>query len=205
MRPRSRYLLAATAFLSACGGALAKAPCPLYGPLLPRPKNLLVDPGIQYAAYLLNDIFPQYIDNEPRIGPDRFSYSVQVFSGSEDYPLWQHHWTAPNLAAMNSSTTTGTRKIDGDTVYRIGSVTKIFTVLTFLATVGDGVMNDPITKYLPDIEKLARNTSTVPGIFKPDWDEITVGSLATQMSGLIRDCLCPILIITQGVLCGGHG
>lgn len=142
---------------------------------------------MQYAAYILNDIFPKYIDNDTSTGSERFSYSVQVFSGSEDYPLWAHHWTAPNLAQLN---TTGAKRVDGDTVYRIGSVTKIFTLLTFLATVGDGIMNDPITKYLPDIAELARNSSTASNIFTPDWEEITVGSLATQMSGLIRDCEC---------------
>lgn len=162
----------------------AKANCPLYGSQLPRPKNLLWEPGIQYAAYLLDDIFPQYIDNDNNTGSQRFSYSVEVFSGTEDLPLWQHHWTAPNLATLN---TTGVRKVDGNSVYRIGSVTKIFTVLAFLASVGDGVMNDPITKYLPELAELAEN-SIESAIFTPDWESITVGSLATQTSGLIRDC-----------------
>ncbi|KAK5656822.1 hypothetical protein OQA88_4370 [Cercophora sp. LCS_1] len=161
----------------------AKSNCPLYGPQLPRPKNLFWEPGIQYAAYILDDIFPQYIDNDNNTGSQRFSYSVEVFSGTEDLPLWQHHWTAPNLASLNS---TGVKKVDGNSVYRIGSVTKIFTVLGFLASVGDGVLNDPVTKYLPELAELAEN-SIESAIFAPDWESITVGSLATQTSGLIRD------------------
>lgn len=174
-------LLAAALVVSTAG---AKQNCPLYGTQFPKPRNLLQDAGVQYAARLLDDLFPKYIDNENTTGSDHFSYSVEVFSGSEDEPLWEHHWTAPNLRTMN---TTGTRKISGDTVYRIGSITKIYTMLTFLATVGDAVMNEPIAKYLPEIEELARNGSE-SDILTPDWEDITVGSLATQMSGLIRDC-----------------
>ncbi|KXX77020.1 Beta-lactamase-like protein 2 [Madurella mycetomatis] len=163
--------------------SIAKLNCPLYGPLLPRPTNLLQHPGIQAAASALDDVFPRYIDNDNSTGSDRFSYSVEVFAGSEDEPLWSHYWTAPNLVSFNS---TGVSKVDTNTVYRIGSVTKIFTILTFLATVGDGIWNDPITKHLPEIEEIARDASGGP-IYAPDWDSITIGSLASQTSGLIRD------------------
>ena len=165
----------------------AKANCPLYGPLFPRPTGLAQSPAIQIAAYNLNDIFPKYIDNDKSTGSDHFSYAVEVFSGSERNPLWSHYWTAPNLPEFNSS---GVKKVDTNTVFRIGSITKIFTVLTFLATVGDGIWNDPVTKYIPEFAEMASKT---PGgsMFVPDWDSITVGSLASQTSGLIRDCRFP--------------
>jgi hypothetical protein len=162
----------------------AKQNCPLYGPLLPRPTNLLNSPVIASVSQTLDNVFFQNIDNDTRTGSQYFSYAVEVFTGSEDLPLWSHYWTAPNLNTFNSS---GVTKVDTNTVFRIGSVTKIFTVLTFLATVGDGIWNDPITKHLPEIAETANNASTSP-IFTPDWESITIGSLASQMSGLIRDC-----------------
>lgn len=162
----------------------AKAPCPLYGPIFPKPTKLLSDPAVQYAATLLDGIFPQYIDNANSSGSERFSYSVEVFSATEDLPLYAHHWTATNLPLLNSS---GVTRVTGDSVYRIGSITKIFTILAFLATVGDSVMNDPVSKHLPEIAELAAQSSG-SAIWAPDWDSITVGSLATQTSGLIRDC-----------------
>ncbi|KAK0619543.1 beta-lactamase/transpeptidase-like protein [Immersiella caudata] len=161
----------------------AKFNCPLYGPIWPRPQNLLQDPGIWYAASILNDIFPQYIDNANNTGSEWFSYSVEVFTGSEDLPLWSHYWTAPSLATSNN---TGVKKITGDTVYRIGSISKIYTVLTFLASVGDGIWNDPITKYLPEIAEFAKEPIE-SNIYGTDWESITVGSLASQTSGLMRD------------------
>ncbi|KAK3326123.1 beta-lactamase/transpeptidase-like protein [Apodospora peruviana] len=161
----------------------AKANCPLYGPLLPRPTNLVQNEAFQIAARTLDGLFPKYIDNDNSTGSDKFSYSVEVFSGSETEALWSHYWTAPNLQSFNNS---GVKKVDTNTVFRIGSITKIFTVLTFLAAVGDGIWNDPVTKYIPEIAAMAKKT---PGgsMFVPDWESITVGSLASQTSGLIRD------------------
>ncbi|KAL2268950.1 hypothetical protein VTJ83DRAFT_3796 [Remersonia thermophila] len=162
----------------------ARANCPLYGPLLPLPKNLLLEPAIYGVAGALNDVFHNAIDNDTSTGSERFSYAVEVFSGSEDRPLWARYWTAPNLATLN---TTGVREIDGNTVFRIGSVTKIYTVLAFLATVGDGVWNDPVTKYVPELAEIAAKNMGRSPIYATDWESITVGSLASQTSGLIRD------------------
>ncbi|KAI1472219.1 beta-lactamase/transpeptidase-like protein [Daldinia caldariorum] len=165
-------------------GVHAKENCPLYGLGYPKPTNLLAQPGVQNAAEALDSVFAQYIDNSNTTGSDRFSYSVEVFSADADEPLWSHYWTATNLKTLNS---TGVKKVDGDTVYRLGSVTKIFTILTFLAEVGDTMWNEPITKYIPEIKAMVTDADTSHSISKPDWESITIGSLATQMSGLVRD------------------
>ncbi|KAK3308404.1 beta-lactamase/transpeptidase-like protein [Chaetomium strumarium] len=157
----------------------AKENCPLYGPLFPRPTNLIQDATIKAVASTLDNVFVEHIDNDTSTGSERYSYAVEVFTGSEDKPLWAHYWTAPSLKNFNS---TGVSKVDGNTVFRIGSVTKIFTVLTFLATVGDGIWNDPITKHLPEIEEISRNASGNP-ILTTDWESITVGSLANALLG----------------------
>lgn len=172
--------------------ALAKLNCPLYGLDYPTPTSLLSAPGVQAAAAALDTVFPQYIDNATgnlSIGAEHFSYSVEVFAASEDKPLWSHYWTAPNLRELNS---TGVSKVDGDTVYRLGSVTKVYTVLAFLAEVGDSSWNEPITKYVPELRAMADearvNGATSHSILTTDWDAITIGALASQMSGLTRDC-----------------
>ncbi|EGO61040.1 hypothetical protein NEUTE1DRAFT_120106 [Neurospora tetrasperma FGSC 2508] len=174
------FLLAGATHLAL---STAKQNCPLYGPLFPKPTNLLQNAAIQAAAKSLDEIFLKYIDHDNTTGADHFSYAVEVFSGSEDTPLWSHYWTAPNLEVFNS---TGVSKVDTNTVFRVGSITKIFTVLAFLATVGDRVWNDPVTKHLPELARLAEKT---PGgsMTVPDWEEVTLGSLASQTSGLIRD------------------
>ncbi|KAK3297101.1 beta-lactamase/transpeptidase-like protein [Chaetomium fimeti] len=171
-------LAALVAFVPLVPLSAARQNCPLYGPLLPRPTNLLQSPVIASVAQTLDDVFFKNIDNDTSTGSPYFSYAVEVFTGSEDLPLWSHYWTAPNLGSFNSS---GVTEVDTNTVFRIGSVTKIFTVLTFLATVGDGIWNDPITKHLPEIAEIAENASSSP-IFTPDWESITIDALLGELS-----------------------
>ena len=68
--------------------------------------------------------------------------------------------------------------LDGNTVFEIGSVTKVFTA-TLLADMverGEVSLNDPISKYLPKTVKTPMR----------DGKEITLFDLATQTSGLPR-------------------
>ncbi|KAK3501471.1 beta-lactamase/transpeptidase-like protein [Neurospora crassa] len=169
-----RFILFLLAGVTHLALSTAKQNCPLYGPLFPKPTNLLQNAAIQAAAKSLDEICLKYIDHDNTTGADHFSYAVEVFSGSEDTPLWSHYWTAPNLGVFNS---TGVSRVDTHTVFRIGSITKIFTVLAFLATVGDRVWNDPVTKYLPELARLVEKT---PGgsMMVPDWEEVTLESLA---------------------------
>ncbi|KAI0391753.1 beta-lactamase/transpeptidase-like protein [Xylariaceae sp. FL0594] len=183
----AKYLHTLATLVALQGTAsLAKPNCPLYGLGYPKPVNLLSYSGINTAASALDSVFGQYIDNANNTGSDRFSYSVEVFAADEERPLWSHYWTAKNLATMN---TTGVRMIDGNTVYRMGSLTKIFTMLTFLAEVGDSLWNEPIAKFIPEIAAMVEEGADVShSLTTPDWGSITIGSLASQISGLMRDC-----------------
>jgi len=76
--------------------------------------------------------------------------------------------------------------VDADTVYRIGSLTKIFTVYTFLAEAGDIHFNSPITNYVPELAALVQNNSA-NAINRVAWEDITVGELASHMAGIASD------------------
>jgi CubicO group peptidase (beta-lactamase class C family) len=82
------------------------------------------------------------------------------------------------------------KKVDGNIVYRLGSVTNVFTVLAFLAEAGDIDWNQPITKYIPELAKLddRSDSNDFDSVGETDWDDITIGALASQVSGLGRDC-----------------
>jgi CubicO group peptidase (beta-lactamase class C family) len=68
------------------------------------------------------------------------------------------------------------RPLDGDTVFEIGSVTKIFTALLLsdMAERGEVQLSDPVATYLP------------PGVRMPEQNgrSVTLVDLATQTSGL---------------------
>ena len=71
-----------------------------------------------------------------------------------------------------------TQTLDGDSVFEIGSVTKVFTgtLLSDMVERGEVNLNDPISKFLPKSVK----TPTING------KEITLLDLSTQTSGLPR-------------------
>jgi CubicO group peptidase (beta-lactamase class C family) len=66
--------------------------------------------------------------------------------------------------------------VDGDTIYEIGSITKVFTglLLADMARRGAVAMTDPVAKYLPADSKLPQRGGR----------SITLIDLATHMSGL---------------------
>jgi serine-type D-Ala-D-Ala carboxypeptidase/endopeptidase len=70
------------------------------------------------------------------------------------------------------------RPLDGDTLFEIGSITKVFTalLLTDMAQRGEVQLDDPIGKYLPPTVKLPER----------DGRQITLVDLATHTSGLPR-------------------
>lgn len=72
----------------------------------------------------------------------------------------------------------GARQVDGDTLFEIGSVTKVFTslLLTDMARRGEVALDDPVAKYLPAGTKVPERGGK----------QITLVDLATHTSGLPR-------------------
>jgi hypothetical protein len=139
------------------------------------------DPTIRAA---LDTIEANFNALEADNSTDTWSFSVEIFSGSSDVPLLSRHHSAKNLASLN---TTGVLKVDNHTVYRLGSLSKVHTILTMLIEIGDSRWNDPITKYVPELAEIAARSDRNP-IQTVDWDDVTIGALASQISGIARDC-----------------
>lgn len=99
------------------------------------------------------------------------SFSISVTSTSEE--LWSHFHTA----RKQNVTRPGTQHVDGESLYRIASITKTFTVLGILYQheAGNLSLDDPILNYIPDLEG------------KIPWKDITLRSLASQLSGIPRE------------------
>lgn len=164
--------------------------CPVFqGPEFPPPRNLHNHPVWQQAMDNITALWA-WLDSDVNgtTGAKNYSYSVQLWSAIPDTPpiLWERFHTADDVAAGNYP---GVKKVDGDTVYRLGSVTKVYTVLTWLAAVGDEQWNEPVTRYVPEIrEWVERNKESKNEVYQADWEDVSIGSLATQLTGTIRDC-----------------
>ncbi|KAK8047495.1 beta-lactamase-like 1 [Apiospora saccharicola] len=159
--------------------------CPFPGPVFPKPTKLASSETFQSVLSNLTDTFKAR-DREPANNPNGTSWSVQVFSVSDDdanKPLWEYHHSAPSLATAGTG---GVKEVDGDTIYRLGSLTKIFTILTFLVEAGDGYWNTPVTKFVPELALLADKYQYDP-VMNVDWASITLGELASHTAGIVRD------------------
>ncbi|KAI0396059.1 beta-lactamase/transpeptidase-like protein [Xylariaceae sp. FL0594] len=157
----------------------ASPTCPLEGPVFPKPARLSQSAVLQSALANLTSTFRDITSRA-----QNYSFALEVFSAHDPQPLFSVLHTAPKL----SSNATGVSKVDENAVFRVGSLTKIYTVYLLLISVGDKIWNEGIVKYVPELQKLAGsgngNESMVEGIA---WDQVTIGGLATQMTGIPRD------------------
>ncbi|KAK8056927.1 beta-lactamase 2 [Apiospora rasikravindrae] len=142
------------ATLSGMALAVSLGPCPPLGPVLPAPVRPSADPDVQAAVKSFEGSL-----NALTAGYNGSAVSVAVKSIHEDQPFFSFHYTPPHF------NTSGTHKVDADTVYRIASISKLFTLRNLKRQPGDEVNE----------------------ITTPDWDEITLGSLASHQSGLGSD------------------
>lgn len=173
---------------------MAAPNCPPLGPVFPKPSSqtLTSSPAIQAAIANLTATFTAR-DADNSTGAYSTSYSIEVWSASDpdNTPIFSWHHTAPNLtASRNYNSTVGVRTVDKDTVYRLGSLTKIFTIYTWLVQDGDTRWNEPITNYVPELAAVADKAKEDP-VGNVDWGEVTIGALASQLAGVVRDCESP--------------
>ncbi|OBT65869.1 hypothetical protein VE03_05427 [Pseudogymnoascus sp. 23342-1-I1] len=113
------------------------------------------------------------------------TFSVGLFSVEDPAASkLQFHYTSPEIANAPN----GTNKVDGDTIYRMASVTKAFTVLAGLLELNSTHWDRPITDFVPT---LANYTRQSPGEDDPthitEWDKVTLRALAAQIAGVPRD------------------
>ncbi|KEF51238.1 uncharacterized protein A1O9_12741 [Exophiala aquamarina CBS 119918] len=163
-------------------------PCSIFGPGFPAPHNLSVSPIFKSASDNFTSLIKSVISSrKSRYGQfdsNTTTFSLQVFSTSTDTPLYEFHHTAPGLEYSG----TGVREVDSDSIYRIGSVTKLLTVYSFLNAAGDANFHYPVTRWVPELRAAASsNNSTKYPVEYVAWDDVTLGQLAAQMAGIGRD------------------
>jgi CubicO group peptidase (beta-lactamase class C family) len=104
---------------------------------------------------------------------DTTSFSVEVTSQIDT--LWTHY----HSALKHNETRPGDTNVDGNSQYRIASITKTFTVLAVLYQHSAGnisSLDDPVNKYISEL--------TGPDRGKLPWKDITIRAMASQLSGL---------------------
>jgi CubicO group peptidase (beta-lactamase class C family) len=152
--------------------------CPPLGAVLPPPRKPSSDSTVQAIVSELEELQSAAAE----LLQNATAMSVTIASMYEDTPLLSFAYTPP---VRNTS---GTSVVDGDTVFRIASVSKVFTVMGLLL-LGDKVsMEDPITKYIPELGNLKAQQEVNTAVTTTNWDEITLDALASQLAGISDTC-----------------
>ncbi|KAH9941734.1 beta-lactamase/transpeptidase-like protein [Epithele typhae] len=84
---------------------------------------------------------------------------------------------------------TGSAPVDSHSMYRIASVSKMFTVLEGMILEQRGVLSwdDRVDKHLPEFKYTTRGLDPDQSYPSPDEEPITLAQLASHMSGMGRD------------------
>ncbi|KAM0433991.1 hypothetical protein ACHAPT_003935 [Fusarium lateritium] len=149
--------------------------CPPLGPVLPAPTSPSTNDAVKSAVEALTEGLKSLTGSF-----ENTAMSIGMISLHEDEPILDLHHTPPNLNAR------GVKKVDSDTVYRVGSVSKAFTVLAALK-LSDVRMDDAVTKYLPQLRELGKQQDEENSITVVDWDRISLQALASHMGGIPSD------------------
>lgn len=165
----------------------AVKPCPLLGPIYPPPRDLSHDTAFNSALQNITSSIQDAV-NAGHLSSD--SISMQIFDASDSGSLLSLSYTADSI-----NTTLGVNQVDENTVFRIGSTSKLWTMLLLLIENGSVSLDDPIARYIPELRQavfeLSRNSTMArDGIDFTKWNEVTLGELASHLSGISRDCKC---------------
>lgn len=177
--------------------------CGLLGPAFPPPAGLASDTffdqvlgnitdSLQNATETSNAQLTDLVANET-------SYSIGVFDANTTLLSFQHTADARTLANESVKAVDGTPRSliltralmltsrAENTVYRVGSISKLFTAYTILVEVGHAYWHRPITDFVPELAEAAvACNSTVDPLKCTDWSGITLGALASHQAGQSR-------------------
>lgn len=144
-------------------------PCPRIPTIRPLPAPMLIE--LENVFKELDTLFTKMVGKNTPLP----AISANIFY--RDTVLWTGHYGSKSLHLKNST------RPDDNTVYRIGSITKIFPVLLVYKLYENGVIqsvDDPLNKYIPEFN--IRNPFTN--------ENITLREITSQMSGLPREAPC---------------
>jgi CubicO group peptidase (beta-lactamase class C family) len=164
------------------GGAQVAGSCPLLGKAYPAatsPSNTksMRDARESFSAILSESLRNGITDFGP-LDNRSTTFSIAVFSSHEVHPLFEFHHLGENPAHPTLSGV-----LNKDTLYRVGSVTKVHAIYALLAKLGNKYWEEPVTKFVQElaVTRASRDTGV-------KWSEVTLGALASHLSGITRDC-----------------
>jgi hypothetical protein len=161
------YILTRGTLLALLLTTTTHARCYDPSPAFPIPKFLSYD----QSSEVVHNITTSLRNLVARPEYHRSSFSIEVTTSENTLRRWHH------TAEEQNQTRPGTKAVNGDSIFRMASVTKAFTTLAIIQQhiAGNLSLDDPINQYL-DLQ------GDIP------WKDITLRTAASQLSGIPREC-----------------
>ncbi|OAP54321.1 hypothetical protein AYL99_11422 [Fonsecaea erecta] len=184
-----QFTLKALLFISSSATGVL---CDFLGPTYPAPTDLASNGSHVATAWKnLSSTLNGFISERGTnlTGPSglkNLTFSLGMFSihdASAAGSLQFHH---TSLEIANSST--GVKKVDGNSIYRVASMTKLFTTFAGMLNMNDSDWDRPITDFVPTLATYAAaNPAQNDLVDTVDWTKVTLAALASQIAGNPRD------------------
>lgn len=153
--------------------ALPSDDCILLGPMFPAEFDITTTDAFRNAAEsfprAINSLFSNGTLNETGV-----TFAIDVFSTATNNTIYSYYHSG---SALDSYLSTG--DLNDNTMFRIGSVTKLFTVYAIIVHSGWQIMEKGVVEILPELKG---NKGSDP-LDRIVWEDITVGALAAQLGG----------------------
>ncbi|PVH75700.1 beta-lactamase family protein [Cadophora sp. DSE1049] len=160
--------------------------CDYLGPRYPPPVNLSSNSSIVTAGWKnISAALDSYLNGTALLftGLEELTFSIGMFSIHDPATqALQYHHTSEEAKAGP-----GTHDVDGDSIYRVASVSKLFTVFASLLSFDDEHWEQPITNFIPGISNASLNSIEDDSVLRTHWEKVSLRALASQISGLPRD------------------
>ena len=155
----------------------------------PAPMGLSGSPLCQSTATQLGSELRSILETgKSRYGsftPNATSVSMKLSSALDDTSCFDFSFTSKALDTSNGGVST----VDDISIFRIGSVSKLFTVYAFLLNDGMNYWDSPITQFVPELRAAPQYPLSNAVTDSVQWQDVTLGSLCSQLSGIGRDCM----------------
>jgi CubicO group peptidase (beta-lactamase class C family) len=160
------------------------------GPRFPPPIYLNNNESIVAESWKnLSSTIDAYLENgrndvTPLLaGLGNLTFSIGLFSIHDPAAQsLQYHYTSQEVTEGK-----GVDKVDGHSIYRLASISKLFSVYAGMLVLSDEQWDQPITDFVPNLPKSALGKPNDDSIHSIRWEDVTLRALASQISGIPRD------------------
>ncbi|KAE9363272.1 beta-lactamase/transpeptidase-like protein [Stipitochalara longipes BDJ] len=155
------------------------------GPSYPAPVDLSSSQSLVAASWKnVTSTLQNYIYN------DNQSTTSRTIADIKNLTFSLGMFSLNDPAAKIANSPNGTHKVDEDSIYRIASITKVFTVLAGLLNLKDTDWDRPLTDIFPTLADFTqKNLGEERLVYITQWDKITPSALAAQIAGVTRDII----------------